>query len=95
MHEAAAAELGRDAREPPRAEQVRVRGLDRMPLEDRDVLVRGGVEHDVRAVALEDRADARAVADVGEHGFGVGEVVADGLVQQALVAVEEQAAGPG
>ena len=73
-----------------------MRGLDRVALEDRDVLVRGGVEHDVRAVPLEDRADARTVADVGEHRLGActGEVVGDGLVQEALVAVERAAAGP-
>ena len=67
-----------------------MRGLDRVPLEDRHVLVRGGVEHDVGLVPLEDRAQPRTVADVGEHRLGVGEVVDHRLVQQALVAVEEQ-----
>ena len=90
VHEASAAVLGRDAREGPRAEQVRVRGFDRVALEDRHVLVRGRVEHDVGPVALEDRRDARPVADVGEHRLGLGEVVADRFVEQALVAVEEQ-----
>jgi hypothetical protein len=42
------------------------------------------------AVALEDLAHPRAVAQVGEHRLGVGKGVADDLVEQRLVPVQQQ-----
>ena len=55
------------------------------------MLVRGGVEHDVGLVALEDLAQAALVADVGEDRLGLVER-RDDLEEQAVVAVEEQQA---
>ena len=41
--------------------------LGRVELEQRQVLQRGGVEDDLRAVLLEDLEDALTIPDVGEH----------------------------
>ena len=59
--------LDRRLDEVARPEDVVRDGLHRIRLEHRDVLVRSGVEDDLRMVALEDRAHLHAVAAVGEH----------------------------
>ena len=91
VHEAAAV-VGRDLRQRPRAEHVRLHGFGRVRLEDRNVLVRGGVEHDVGLVALEHFAQPALVADVGEDRLGLVER-RHHLEQQAVVAVEQEQAG--
>ena len=67
-------------------------------LEQRQVLERGGVEHDVRAALLEDLDHAVGVADVGEDRVGRVEQrpTVDRqlhLVERALVAVEHDQLG--
>ncbi len=53
------------------------------------MLVGGGVEDDLRPVLLEDPVDLLLVGDVGQHGLGVVQALEGELVQQRLVAVEE------
>ena len=45
--------------------------LARVPLEQRQVLERGGVEHDLGPVLGEDLAERSGVADVGDDGLRV------------------------
>ena len=78
--------------ERPRAEHVGLHGFGRVRLEDRNVLVRGGVEHDVGLVAFEDLAQPALVADVGEDRLGLVERRHD-LEEEAVVAVEQEQAG--
>ena len=49
------------------APHVRLQRLGRVPLQQRQVLQRSGVEHDLRLELLEDLPDAARVADVGQH----------------------------
>ena len=84
--------VGRDLRERPRAEHVRLHRFGRVRLEDRHVLVRGGVEDDVGLVPVEDLAQAALVADVGEDRLGLVER-RDHLEQEAVVTVEQEQAG--
>jgi hypothetical protein len=44
-----------------------------MHLEQRQVLERGGVQHDVRLEAHEDLGESIAIADVGDDEVGIGE----------------------
>ena len=83
--------VGRDLRERPRAEHVGLHRFGRVRLEDRHVLVRGGVEHDVGLVPLEDLAQPALVADVGEDRLGLVERRHD-LEEEAVVAVEQEQA---
>ena len=53
-----------------RPDDVRLPPLGRVELEQRQVLQRGGVEHDLGPVLLEHLEDPVAVADVGEHERG-------------------------
>ena len=73
-HEALRARLARRGRDDPRGHGVVAHRLDRVLLHQRHVLVGRGVEHDARAVLLEDLAHAHRVAAVGEHGRRAREV---------------------
>src|SRR4051812_32187321 len=67
QHDPPAARLAGDARHEPGRERVVAHGLDRVELHERDVLVRGRVEDDRRAVLREDLPHALALLAVGEH----------------------------
>src|SRR5581483_4615919 len=67
------AELDRDLGHHLRRERVVANRLERVGLHQRDVLVGGGVEDDVRRVPLEHAAHALPVAGVREHRHARGE----------------------
>ena len=64
-----------------------------MILEQRHVLVRGGVEDDVGAESVEHLEEHVAVADVDQHLLGLHVEDRRGVVEVGLVAVEEHDAG--
>ena len=66
-----------------------------MGLEDRDVLVGGGMEHDLGTVFLEQRVEPLPLADVREnrdHGHDLGQLGQE-LVQVRLVVVDDDDRG--
>ena len=67
--------------------------LARVVLEQRHVLVRGGVEHDVGAEPVGRPRTRVAVADVGEHLLRRHVEAGGGVVQVGLVVVEEDELG--
>ena len=79
-HEPLRPELDRHVGDDARAERVVAHRLDRVRLHQRDVLVRRRVEHDTRAVLVEDLAHLDDVLDVTHHGCRCSEpTVADEL----------------
>ncbi len=88
VHEATAV-LGRDLRKRPGREQIRLDRLRGVRLEDRNVLERSGVEHDVGPVALEDVLQPPLVANVDEKRVAGGHG-RHRLEKETLVAVEQQ-----
>ncbi len=86
-HEAVDAGLDRHLDERARREDVVAHALQRVELEHADVLVRRGVEHDLRLVLGEDLAHLRAVAGVREDGDARVEVA---LVDQLALDLEQR-----
>src|SRR5207244_1083641 len=68
QYEASGGVLHRHLSDYAGGERVVAHRLDRVRLEERNVLVRGRVEDHARAVPLEDLAHLGAVAAVAEHG---------------------------
>ena len=78
-HEPLDAALRRDLGQALRREHVVAHGLDRVRLDQRDVLVGRAVEHDGRAELVEDLPHRGGVRNVRENGNGRVELPADEL----------------
>ena len=89
-HEARRAVLDGDVGDHACRQRVVAHGLERVRLQERDVLVRGRVEDDLRPVALEDLAHLRAVAAVAENRGDGREVT---LADELALDVEERRLG--
>ena len=86
-HEPLRPVLDRDVRHDSRCERVVADCLERVGLQQGDVLVSGGMEDDARLVALEDLTHLGAVAAVSEHGRDRREVA---LAHELALDVEER-----
>ena len=86
-HEPLCPVFDRDIRHDSGRERVVADRLERVGLQEGDVLVRSGVEDDARLVALEDLAHLGAVAAVPEHGRDRREVA---LAHELALDVEER-----
>jgi hypothetical protein len=89
-HEAGRAVLDGDVGDHARSQRVVAHGLERIRLQECDVLVRGRVEDDLRPVALEDLAHLGPVAAVAQNRGGGREVT---LADELALDVEEGSLG--
>ena len=90
-HEPIDAELLDGSQEVRCAEDIGLHRLRGPLLEDRHVLVRSGVEHDLGLHLLEDAARDSPVANVAQNGIGLERpmhATSQGVVQMRLVVVE-------